>query len=124
MKVLLYEDGFVDFEAPIFMSESQKEKFNKFMKEMFPDIKFGNVLEKIKTMGERETSVKKWTAEEISSLFGGLSNEELSIKMKRSLMSVRMARGSKIAEISAWAKKKGKKIPMDIKSIEEFLKGE
>jgi len=65
--------------------------------------------------------IKKWKAEEILLLFSGLSNEELAERMKRNEMSVRMARESKISEILEWAKENGKKLPINVKLIKEFL---
>ena len=121
MKILI-KDGYVDFEAPIQMTDYQREKFIKFMKKMFPsDFKTREVSEKSKEMGEREASPKKWTINEYSLLLSPKSNKELAKKLGRTEMSVKMERGHFVPEFMVWAKKKGYALSEDKKIIQEFL---
>jgi len=118
---ILIKDEYLDFEAPIQMTEEQREKFIRFMKSLFGDIKVVNVIEKTKEMGDREINPKKWTAEELSLLLTPMSNRELTVKLKRTEMSVKMMRGSFVPEFLVWAKEKGYSLPVRIETIKEFL---
>ena len=120
---LFVKDEYVDFEAPIQMTEEQKKIFVSFLKEEFTELEIQeNVNEKTKEMGEREVTSKKWTAEELSLLMSPESNEELSVKTKRSIMSIKMERGHFVPAFMVWAKRKGYSLPVKIEVVKEFLK--
>ncbi|MFH1828720.1 MAG: hypothetical protein ABH824_05680 [Nanoarchaeota archaeon] len=120
--IILTKDEFVDFEAPIQMTEDQREKFISFMKELFGKVETEMVEEKSKEMGEREVTAKKWTSEELALLLSPASNEELATKTERSVMSIKMERGHFVPEFMGWAKRKGYSLPVKLEVIEEFLK--
>lgn len=118
---ILIKDEYLDFEAPIQMTEEQREKFIRFMKNLFGNIKVVNVIEKTKEMGDRKVDPKKWTPEELSLLLTPINNRDLTTKLKRTEMSVKMKRGSFVPEFLVWAKKKGYSLPVKIEVIKEFL---
>lgn len=119
---IFVKDEYVDFEAPIQMTEEQRKKFVLFLKEEFADLEIQeNVNEKTKEMGEREVTTKKWTAEELSLLMSPASNEELAAETERSVMSIKMERGHFVPEFMVWAKRKGYSLPVKIEAIKEFL---
>mgnify|MGYP000287456680 CR=1 FL=1 len=123
MKILVTAEGLVDFEAPIVMTEEQKEKFIKFCKENFQNVEVvEGVREKVPNRNRVNVERKKWTIDEYLQLFSSDSNEELAKKLKRSLLSVQMMRSSFVPEVLAWAKEKGRSFPPTKEMIEEFLK--
>jgi len=121
MKILT-KNNYVDFEAPIQMTENQRKKFISFMKEQFEDVEVEQVEEKYKEMGERKNTSRDWTAEEFLLLLTPKSNEELSAKTERSMMSIKMMRGHFVADFMVWAKKKGYTLPVKIDVIKDYLK--
>ncbi len=118
---ILTKDNYVDFEAPIHMTEEQKKKFLDFMKEKFIDVETEEVEEKSKEMGERTITNKDWTPNEFSLLLSPKTNEELSSETDRSMMSIKMMRGHFVPEFMVWAKKKGYSLPVKMEVIEKFL---
>ena len=118
---LLIKGEYLDFEAPIQMTEEQRKEFIRFMRDLFGNIKIEKVLEKTKEMGERKINPKKWLPEELSLLLEPLDNKEIAIKTKRTEMSVKMARGWFVPEFLAWAKRKGYSLPVKIEVIKEFI---
>ena len=118
---ILIKDEYLDFEAPIQMTEEQRKKFIRFMKNLFDDVKVVNVIEKTKEMGDREVSPRKWVPEELSLLLTPKNNKDIAVKTNRSEMSVKMMRGSFVPEFLVWAKKKGYSLPVKIDVIKEFL---
>ena len=116
------KNGYVDFEAPIQMTEEQKNKFLSFMKKEFIDIETTDVEEKTKEMGDRTITGKKWTPDECSLLLSPETNAELSAKTERSIMSIKMMRGHFVPEFMVWAKKKSYSLPVKLDVIKEFLK--
>lgn len=126
MKVTVTEDGYIDFEAPIRMTEGQKEKFVKFMKRIFPTINMKEVNEPIKQMPlGRKSESRDWdNVDEFSLLLGPESNESIAEKTGRSSMSIRMKRGDFVPEFMVWAKKKGYTYSpknVDKKVVKEFM---
>jgi len=115
------KENLVDFEVPITMTEEQKKRFITFCKETFDDVEVVEIAEKSKEIGDRKSTNKSWKPEDIALLFSGKSEEELSEKLERSTMSIRMARGSILPEVTAWAKKKGKSLPLSEEDIKSFL---
>jgi hypothetical protein len=119
---ILTKNDYVDFEAPIQMTEEQRKKFVSFFKNLFVDVKISEVKEKSKEMGKRTITNKDWTPEEFSLLLSPKTNEELSVKTERSMMSIKMMRGHFVPEFMVWAKKKGYSLPVKFDVIKEYLK--
>jgi len=122
MKILTYESGYVDLEAPIQMTEEQREKFIEFFKKTFP----GNVetyekKEKTKNLGERDVDQKKWTVDNLELLLSPSSNSDLAAKMDRTEMGVKMQRGHFVPGFLVWLKKKGYSLPANKKLIKEYM---
>ena len=125
MKIITHEDGYVDLEAPINMSDEQIENFISFMKSLFPGIEVEDIEEPIKDVGDREITQKNWTVDELTLLLGPNDNDELATKMGRTSMSVLMQRGHFVPEFMVWAKKKGYTYTpksVDKKLVEKFVK--
>ena len=121
MKILT-KDQYVDFEAPIQMTDEQRKQFVSFMKSEFEDLETEEVEEKTKEMGEREITSKHWSTKELSLLLSPEGNNELAAKTDRSVMSIKMMRGHFVPEFMVWARKKGYSLPVKLEVIEEFLK--
>ena len=122
MKILVNRQGYVDLEAPIWMTEKNKKKFIDFFKDLFDkEMVVEEVEEKAKEMGEREVTIKKWVVEDYSLLLGPKTNSELANEMERTEMSVKMQRGHFVPEFLVWLKKKGYAFTKDKKIIKEFL---
>jgi len=122
MKILTYDSGYVDLEAPIQMTEEQREKFIEFFKKTFP----GNVetyekKEKTKNLGERDVDQKKWTVDNLELLLSPSSNSDLAAKMDRTEMGVKMQRGHFVPGFLVWLKKKGYSLPANKKLIKEYM---
>ena len=111
VKLLVYDSGVVDLEAPILMTEEQRKKFIDFFEENVSDVSVKEVEEPIKNMGEREYSWKSWSIGEYTQLLGPATNEELSNTMSRSIMSVQMQRGAFVPNFISWCKKNRHDIP-------------
>lgn len=120
--IILVKGNYIDFEAPIQMTDEQKKKFIEFMNKEFENVETEKVEEKTKDMGEREITTKKWENHELFLLLSPKSNEELANKTKRSIMSIKMMRGQFVPEFMVWAKKKDYSLPVRLETIEEFLK--
>lgn len=121
MKILVNIDGHVDLEAPIQMTDEQREKFIEFFKKMFSGVETGKVREKTKSMGERDIAPKKWTIDELHLLVGPDNNQILAEKMGRTTMSVGMERGHFVPEFMTWAKSKGYTFPVKKEMVREFM---
>jgi hypothetical protein len=121
VRILVNVEGYVDFEAPVQMTDEQGEKFISFLKGIFPDLKTREVKEKTKSVGGREFSPKKWSVDECYLLLSPDFNAVLGDKMSRSEMSVRMERGHFVPEFLCWAKKKGYSFPVSKKVVQEFI---
>ena len=123
MKIITNNKGFVDFEAPIYMNDFQKDEFLRGMREIFEEINVKQIKEKLKEMDEIERHPKKWTINELALLVEGKSNEEIAEITNRTPFGVQIKRGSWLLHIQSWAKKKGKSnITED--DIKEFEKGD
>lgn len=113
----------IDFEAPIQMTQTQLEKFIKFMEGMYPDIEvvYG-VEEKTKEMGDIERTFTKWTVDDYLSILESDSNEKIENKTEKSEMAIKIKRGSFIPDFFSWIKSKGYSPPITKKMIKEYLK--
>ena len=120
MKILEYND-YLDLEAPVFMSNEQKEKFITFFKNLFPEINIKQAKEQTKEIGEREIKPQRWSLEEYAMLLSPKDNDLLASKTKRTRMSILMQRGSFVPEFLCWIKKKGIDYTTSPEVIKEFL---
>ena len=95
---LIYRNGFIDLEAPVYMSKIQREKFISFMQEIFNDVE---VVEKkeVSRRGPHGGGQRKWTVDDIAILLGEGSIKEKAKKLNRSEMSIIMTSGSVIPSI-------------------------
>lgn len=120
MRLLLHGDRCIDFEAPVYMSEQQRERFIKFMQKLVPGIKVAYVQEKERKPPRGEP--KPWTKHELGLLLRTDDNETLMKKLGRSSMSIRLQRGELQPEFFKWAKKEGHVIPIDNREREPLIK--
>ncbi len=120
MKILIKEEC-LDLEAPIFMSEKQKEKFIAFFKNLFPDVDITQKKEKEKYVNKNKKTSKTWSLEEYAMLLGPESNEAIAVKMKRTGMGVLMQRGSFVPAFLGWLKKKNIGSTISEEVIKEYL---
>jgi hypothetical protein len=119
---IVYKNKYVDFEAPIFMSEEQRKKFITFMTKLFPNkVVVTDTAEKKKLVGNREAVSKNWTAEDLFLLLGSEDNQYISDTLGRSKMSIIMKRGTFVPDFMVWAKKKGYAVTQNKKMLKEFL---
>lgn len=121
MKIFIKE-RYIDFEAPIYMSEGQRKKFIEGMERIFSEkVKVENIVENKKEMGDITRHWKKFTEEDKIILANpDLSNEEIAEKMGKTTFAIQMRRGHFLMELQDWAKKKGKS-KITEKDIREFL---
>lgn len=122
MKVFFSSRGFVDFEAPVHMSDSQLDRFIAFMQEMFPGrIEVRDVDEKTKEGGPTESKIKDWGLNELHLLVGSGSNEHIGKKLDRTIMSVKMKRGNFVPSFMVWAKRNGCSLPPRKEDLKRFV---
>jgi hypothetical protein len=113
----------IDFEAPIQMTETQLEKFIKFMEGMYPSIEVVyDVEEKTKEMGDIERTFSKWTVDDYLSILESDSNENIENKTEKSEMAIKIKRGSFIPDFFSWIKSKGYSSTITKKMIKEYLR--
>jgi hypothetical protein len=119
---LIVKNQSIDFEAPVYMSEDQRDKFIDFIKKTFENVEVREVQEESRP-GPHGGTPRKWTAEDIAVLLEGSSIKKKAEKLDRSEMSVIMRTGSIVPEITKWMKKKGcVEYPPAKEIIEEFMK--
>jgi rhodanese-related sulfurtransferase len=119
---LIIRNGFIDLEAPVYMSESQREKFIDFMKNTFDDVDIREVQEKSRP-GPQGGEQRKWTVDDISVLLDDSSIEKKAETLDRSEMSVIMRTGNVVPQITKWMKEKGYvEYPPAKKLVEEFMR--
>lgn len=114
-------DNYLDFEAPIHMSEEQRKNFIDFMQINFPEIIVQEVYEVSKEMGSVSRQMFEWTADDYFALLKADSNEELSRETGRTDMSIIMKRGSFVPEFYSWMNLKGYSAPITKKMVNEYL---
>ncbi|ABE53173.1 Hypothetical protein Mbur_2319 [Methanococcoides burtonii DSM 6242] len=114
-------NNYIDFEAPIHMTEDQREKFIDFMQINYSDIGVREVEEVSKRMGSVSRQMIEWTADDYFALLKADSNEELSRETGRTNMSIIMKRGSFIPEFYSWINLKGYSAPITKKMVNEYL---
>ena len=124
MKILIGDRGGVDFDAPIKVSDKQKNEIIKFLKDMFKVI----IVEetdyfRTERMGEK-FFMREWTSEEYAVLLEIEDTDKVAEMLGRSWMSVNIKRGDFIPDFLTWTQRKGKDILKDDmkKLVEEFMK--
>lgn len=121
MKILIYESGHVDLEAPINMAQYQFDVFTKFFEDNFDNVDYIDKIEATKKAGTGEGDHKDWTLEDYLALLEPIDNLSLATKMDRTEMGVRMKRGQFVFDFLAWMKKKGYSLPVNKAIIKEFF---
>lgn len=102
------KDGFVDFKAPVYMTEEQRKKFVRFMEDLFPDqVHPTEIQEKGKVITRNVDTSKRWDVDSFYVLFSCDDFDEIVKKTKRSPMSISMMMGGFYTDVISWAKKKG-----------------
>ncbi len=107
MIIYVDKDGKVDLEAPIHMTDEQREIFSSGMKEIFGKLAIYNIEELEKNMSETERNPRKWLPEELLYLLEDKTHEEVASILKREPFGVRIKRGIWVGPFQAWALKKG-----------------
>jgi len=120
VKILIYESGYVDLEAPIYMTQAQFEIFKKFFEENF-HVDYIEKIEATRKSGTRNGDFKEWTLEDYLALLEPIDNLRLAAKMDRTEMGIRMKRGQFVFDFLAWMKTKGYSLPVDKATIREFF---
>jgi len=124
MRILVIDDKYVDFEAPICMTMSQRKKLIKFLNKMFPDEYKGEriVTEKDRSHPSPKTS-KKWTIDDLYILLTSKDNiRTLALKLNRDEMSITMKSADFMPEFFKWMKNNEYKYPITKEMINKFLK--
>jgi hypothetical protein len=106
MRVEVDPEGYVDFEAPIFIREHQLEKFIKGLEEIFGNVKVHEI-DELPIDKAPPGTLKKWTPEELVYLVSDKSHEEIASILDRESFSVRSKRGVWLLPFTMWARKKG-----------------
>ena len=108
MKIIVNNDDKVDLNAPIHMTEDQKERFVDFFRENFyDDVETIEVHEPIVDVDKSDVEIKKWTPSHIHTLLNTDDNHEAAQKLDRKDWSVAMARAKYEPKIMKWAKERG-----------------
>jgi len=107
MKVFVNNNGLVDFETPIFMTDEQFQTFSEGMNNVFGNITIHKIEELEKTMGDIERHPKEWKPEELVHLLSDKSHEEVAKTLGREYFSVKSKRGVWILPFKNWAEKNG-----------------
>lgn len=109
MKILVGNKGCVDFDAPISMTEEQREKFVTFMKYMFAVVEEGYIEEhRTDRIGNKFFMGRRWSRAEYTLLFqiDSESNYELAKMLGRTEMSIHIRRGLFIPIFLSWLREK------------------
>lgn len=120
MKLFINSTGHIDFEAPIYMNDQQRDRFIAGIKKIFGDVEIEAIEEQIiERVGTHKS--KKWATDELFLLTTSLSNEEIAAKTGREVFGVQQKRGSFLVVIQTWARAKGKS-GITGKDIAQFIK--
>ncbi|MFH1584489.1 MAG: hypothetical protein ABIA56_05195 [Actinomycetota bacterium] len=122
MRLFINPEGYVDFEAPLYVEEEYQKKIIDFFKEMFPgkvEVEHVEEPERVYTTRAESTN-HHWVPEDYSLLLGGLDNEEIAKKLKLSSMAIIMKRGQFVPDFLSWMKKNGHK-KRTIELIEKYF---
>jgi hypothetical protein len=124
LRVLVYDTGRIDLEAPIWMSVEQREEFIQFFRERLQDVKLKDVEEPDREFRRRVTESKPWSVDEYLTLLTSATNEKIAGELGRSDMSVIMKRGEFPAAFYAWLKRKRYSTPATREMVQEYLEEE
>lgn len=106
----MIKGNLLDFEAPIYMNENQRDNFIDRMKNIFKNrVYVTNLIENKKEIKNIDRHPKKFTEEDSLILADSkLSNEEIAKIVNKSAFAIQMKRGSFLMELQEWARKNGK----------------
>ncbi|MBI4181812.1 MAG: hypothetical protein HY520_02490 [Candidatus Aenigmarchaeota archaeon] len=124
MKIFVDSQGFVDLEAPVHVTEAQKDAIIQFFKQNFNDFETEEVQEKERYVGDKVVTNKRWTVKDYCLILSPESKNvyALSKKMDRSTMSIRMQMGDFVPSFMIWLKEKGYAFSNDERLVEKFMK--
>jgi len=118
---LIYGEWGIDFGAPVYMSDQQRERFIKFMQRLLPNIKIENVRE-IDKPGPGGGKARTWTKDELELLLKTDDNETLEGKLGRPELSIGMKRAELQPEFFGWAERNGYVIPAENTKREPLIR--
>lgn len=118
MQIIIREDGYVDFAAPICTTDDQSQKILVFLDKEFGPLEIEQITEP-KRKGFSKSKVGHWTPEQLQILLSHEDETVLSGKLKRSTMSIRMMRGWWVPAFLSWCQKNNK-IANDLTTIKRF----
>lgn len=122
MRVYVYDSGRVDFEAPIWMTDEQREEFIQFFKKTVRDVEVKDVEEAKGVFGSEDAEYREWTVDDYYELLSSDPNAVVARKLRRTEMSIVMKRGEFVPEFYVWLKAKGYTLPASKKMVGEYLK--
>jgi len=124
MKILIGNNGGVDFDAPIKVNKDQKDKIIKFLKEMFRVVTIEkSSFFRSERLGDK-FFMRRWTDDELAVLLEIENTERVAEMLGRSWMSVKIKRGYFIPYFLSWTQENRKDIlKNDLKElIREFMR--
>jgi len=125
MRILYNKSGLVDFEAPIFLSQENKEKFISGMKDIFrSELEICSIIEKDKEMGEIDRHPRKFSPQDyIDLLTSSLENEDVAKKFNKTEFAIQMKRGIILPKFQKFCENHSIKMPSH-DNIKKFLEEE
>ena len=124
MKIVITKKNEVDLYAPIHMSDKQKLRFIRFMKELFPAIGVRDVVEPEKHKGPINSKSRKWSKKDYEILLltalDGEDEDSLMSKLNRSDMSIIQKIGTILPEYLRWEEKNARDNNRE-KRVEKFV---
>lgn len=125
MIILTTEDGFVDFEAPIHVTDEQKEKIIQFFKVMFgEEFQTAIVKDNMRVVGKHSVERKKWTADDYYALLTSFDDDRtLALQLGRNPKSdsVGMKRADFKPKFLVWLRNKGYDGVITKKIVDDFI---
>jgi hypothetical protein len=119
---LLVNENWIDLDSPIYMTEGQRNRLIDFFRSHFGNVEVVPVEEATKEFGPREVVMKEWTEHDLLELLSSKDNDALAREMDRTIMSVKMKRGSFVPNFWKWMRDRGRKPPADLDMVREFVK--
>lgn len=123
MKIIVDKQGCVDFEYPIYVTDTQRSKIIAFMEELFPgNVKTRNIQEVTRPGFKQSNEPMKWTSKDFLQLLSPDDMDTVAKSLNRSSMSIQMMRGQFLPAYMKWLKKMGyRSIRHDERLLQEFL---
>lgn len=124
MKILIGDNGNVDFDSPVQMTSEQKDKLIEFLRSMFAIVEEEPASEfRTDRIGDK-FFMRSWTSSEHALLLEIEDTSKVAEKLGRSWMSVDIKRGEFLPEFLMWAHEKNKDLLKGNinELIEEFMK--